>query len=79
MISRRFLKTDRLEIAGRTYTVDYFEGTTERGTYRYSSELALGPGDRVILDGGSLSDLEWRVARVISATLDSRRLTHADA
>jgi hypothetical protein len=74
MFSRKLIKTDRIEIEGRAYTVDYFEATTERGTHRYSSETVLGPGDRIIVDGSSLGALECRVARLMPATLYSRLL-----
>jgi hypothetical protein len=74
MLSRQLIKTDRIEIEGRAYTVNYFEATTERGTHRYSSETVLGPGDRIIVDGSSLGALECRVARLMPATLYSRML-----
>ena len=72
MLSRKLVKTDQIEIEGRAYTVDYFEATTGHGTPRYSSEMVLGPGDRIIVDGSSLGTLEWRVARLMPATLYSR-------
>ena len=74
MLFRTLVKTDEIEIEGHTYTVRFYEATTPRGTRRYSSELVLGPGDRIIVDGSSLGDLEWRVARFIPATLYSRAL-----
>ena len=64
----------RLRSTDERISVDYFEATTERGTQRYSSEMVLGPGDRIIVDGSSLSALEWRVARLMPATLYSRML-----
>ena len=79
MLSRRLIKTEQIEIDGQTYTVDYFEATTERGTQRYSSETILGPGDRIIVDGSSLGMLEWRVARLMPATLYSRLLARTAA
>ena len=79
MFSRRLVKTDRIEIESQTYTVEYFEATTERGRQRYSCEMVLGPGDRIIVDGSSLGDLEWRVARLMPATLHSRMLARAAA
>ena len=79
MTSRKLIKSDRIEIEGRAYTVDYFEATTDRGTQRYSSEMVLGPGDRIIVDGSSLGALEWRVARLIPATVYSRVLARAAA
>ena len=74
MRARKLVKSDWIEIDGRAYLVDYFEGTTEHGTPRYSSEMVLGPGDRIIVDGSSLSALEWRVARLMPATVYSRAL-----
>lgn len=71
---RTLVKTGEIEVGGRTYTINYFETITPRGTQRYSSELALGPGDLIIVDGRSLGDLEWRVARLVPATLYSRAL-----
>lgn len=79
MVSRKLVKTDHIEIDGHAYTVDYFEGITERGTQRYSSEMVLGPGDRIIVDGSSLGALEWRVTRLMPATVYSRALARAAA
>ena len=78
MRARKLVKSDSIEIDGRAYLVDYFEGTTEHGTPRYSSETVLGPGDRIIVDGSSLSALEWRVARLMPATVYSRTLARDD-
>jgi hypothetical protein len=74
MLRQTLVKTDQIEIEGQAYTIRYFEGTTRRGTHRYSSELVLGPGDRIIFDESSLGALEWRVARLTPATLYSRAL-----
>jgi hypothetical protein len=79
MVSRRLVKTDQLEIEGRAYTVEYFEATTARGTRRFTSETVLGPGDCIIVDGSSLGTLEWRVARLMPATIFSRILARAAA
>ena len=68
------VKTEEIEVEGRAFIVYYFEGRTERGKQRYSSELALGPGDRIIVDGNSLCDLECRLPRLMPATLRSRAL-----
>jgi hypothetical protein len=74
MLFRTLVKTDATEVNGRSYTINYFEATTPRGTQRYCAEVVLGPGDLIIVDGSSLGDLEWRVARLVPATLDSRAL-----
>ena len=41
--------------------------------------VVLGPGDRIIVDGSSLGALEWRVARLMPATVYSRALARAAA
>jgi len=74
MKSQRLIKTDELKVGGRAYAVRYFETETVRGTLRYSSELALSPGDRIILDGSSLTEVESKVARLVAATIYSRVL-----
>jgi hypothetical protein len=48
MVLRRLVKSDEIQFEGRRFAVEYFETTTARGTARYSSELVLGPGDRII-------------------------------
>jgi hypothetical protein len=74
MLFHKLIKTEEIEIEGQTYGVQYFETKTMRGTRRYSSELVLGPADRIIFDGNSLSDLESRVERLVPATIYSRML-----
>jgi hypothetical protein len=74
MLYRKLIKMDEIGIEGRTYPVQYFEATTVRGTQRYSSELVLGPADRIIFDGSSLSEVEARMARLVPATVYSRVL-----
>ena len=79
MPTRTLIKTGEINVDGRAYPINYFEVTTPRGTRRYCSELVLGPGDRIIVDGSSLGDLEWRVARLMPATVYSRTLARIDA
>ena len=79
MSARRLVKTGEITVDGRAYALRYFEVTTPRGMRRYSCELRLGPGDCIIVDGRSLGDLEWRVARLMPATVYSRSLVRIDA
>jgi hypothetical protein len=74
MLFHRLVKTDELQVDGHAYSVRYFENETARGTLRYSSELLLGPADRIILDGNSVTALESKVARLVPATIYSRLL-----
>jgi hypothetical protein len=71
---RTLVKTDALAVDHLTVTVRYFELRTLRGARRYSAEILLGPADRIILDDDSVTNLETRAARLVPATLYSRRL-----
>jgi len=74
MSTSTLVRTDQIEVGGRTYSVRYFETMTDRGTVRYSSEVVLAPADRIILDGSSLFALESKVIRLVPATIYSRLL-----
>jgi hypothetical protein len=71
---RTLVKTDTLFADEISVTVRYFELRTLRGARRYSAEIVLGPADRIILDDDSVPNLEARAARLVPATLYSRRL-----
>ena len=71
---RTLVKTDALSVADQTVAVRYFELRTMRGARRYSAEILLGPGDRIILDDDSVVNLEARATRLVPATLYSRLL-----
>ena len=71
---RKLVKTGEIEIDGRNYVVRYFELRTARGARRYSCEVLLEAADRIIVDDDSLTSLESRVARLVPATVYSRRL-----
>ena len=76
---RMLVKTDAIDLGPLLVAVRYFELRTQRGTRRYSAEIVLGPDDHVILDDDSMATLEARAARLVPATLYSRRLARATA
>ena len=76
---RTLIKTTALAVDNHEVAVRYFELRTERGARRYSAEILLGPGDRIILDDDSVTNLETRAARLVPATLLSRMLARATA
>jgi hypothetical protein len=76
---RVLIKTAALPIDGRLVDVRYFELRTLRGMRRFSAEILLGPGDRIILDDDSMTNLETRATRLVPATLLSRMLARATA
>ena len=71
---RTLVKTEQVAVEDQFYPVRYFEQRTVRGLRRYSAEILLGPGDRIILDDDSVPNLEARAARLVPATLYSRML-----
>ena len=71
---RTLLKTDALVIDDHTFPIRYFEQRTLRGARRYSAEIVLAPGDRIILDDDSVTNLETRTTNLVPATLYSRLL-----
>ena len=76
---RTLIKIDDVAVGPDTYRVRYFEQETERGALRYAAEILLAPGDRIILDGDSLANLEARTARLVPATVYSRSLARVTA
>lgn len=58
----------------QTFSVRYFEVRTMRGARRYSAEITIAPGDRVILDDDSVPNLETRANCLVPATIYSRVL-----
>jgi hypothetical protein len=76
---RTLVKTADIEADGRTYVASYFELQTARGTRRFTCEIVLTAPDRIIVDDDSLTSLELRVARLVPATLASRRLAAGPA
>jgi hypothetical protein len=71
---RTLVKTEAVAVESQTVSVRYFELRTLRGARRYSAEILLGPGDRVILDDDSVTNLETRTSRLVPATVYSRML-----
>jgi hypothetical protein len=76
---RMLVKTETLRDQNEEVDVRYFEIRTLRGLRRFSAEIALSPGDRIILDDDSLTNLEARAVRLMPATLYCRRLAKTTA
>jgi hypothetical protein len=71
---RKLIETTHIEVDETEYVAHYFEQKTARGTRRYSCEVVLDAGDRIILDDDSMTSLEAKVARLAPATVYSRAL-----
>ena len=73
------LNSDAVAVEDKTVPVRYFELRTLRGARRYSAEILLGPGDRIILDDDSVTNLEARTMCLVPATIYSRMLARSTA
>jgi hypothetical protein len=71
---RKLLQTGHIDVDGRMYVAHYFELKTARGARRYSGEIVLDAGDRIILDDDSMMSLEANIARLAPATIYRRAL-----
>ena len=71
---RKLVATVDVNIDGRTYVMHYYEHRTARGARRFSCEVLLDAGDRVIVDDDSMTSLESKVMRLAPATVYSRAL-----
>ena len=72
---RTLVKTDAIAaLDDQSVAVRYFELRTMRGARRYSAEIVIAPGDRIILDDDSVSNLEARANCLVPATIYSRVL-----
>jgi len=71
---RKLLETGQIDVDGRAFVAHYFELRTARGARRYSAEIVLDGGDRIILDDDSLTSLQTKIARLAPATIYSRAL-----
>ena len=71
---KTLVKTDAVGHDDQTFAVCYFELLTTRGRRRYSAEIVIAPGDRIILDDDSVLNLEARASCLVHATVYSRAL-----
>jgi hypothetical protein len=76
---RKLLNTGQIEVEGRVFAAHYFEQKTARGGRRFSCEIVLDAGDRVILDDDSVTSLQAKIARLAPATIYSRALASKSA
>ena len=68
----KLVKTDRMEVDGRSCDLRYYERQTLRGGRRFSCDVLLGDTGRIIVDDDSLAGLEMRIRHLVPATIYSR-------
>ncbi|HWK09675.1 MAG TPA: hypothetical protein VNR64_06475 [Vicinamibacterales bacterium] len=71
---RTLVQTESIDVDGRSYVAHFFERKTSRGTRRYTCEIVLPGGERIIVDDDSMSSLSTKIARLAPAMMYSRRL-----
>ena len=76
---RKLLYTGQIDVDGRVFAAHYFEQKTARGGRRFSCEVVLDAGDRIILDDDSVTSLQAKIARLAPATIYSRALASRGA
>ncbi len=69
---RKLVETQSINLNGELFEVHYYRNTSARGDVTYSSEIAFGIYDRMVLDDVSLNRLRDRVSLVFPAALYSR-------
>jgi len=76
---RKLLHTVQIDVNGGAYVAHYFEQKTARGARRFSCEVVLDAGDRIIIDDDSITSLQAKIARLAPATIYSRALASKSA
>ena len=76
---RTLVKTEGFAVEDLTISVRYYELRTLRGARRYSAEIMLGPGDRIIVDDDTMTNLEAKTACLVPASVYSRMLARVTA
>jgi hypothetical protein len=71
---RTLVQTEHIDVEGHSCVAHFFVRTTTRGAQRYSCELLLKDGERIILDDDSLASLSTKVARLAPAMVYSRAI-----
>jgi hypothetical protein len=71
---RKLIESKYLEVEGKRFQTHYFELRTARGARRFSCEVLIAAGDRIIIDDDSMMSLQAKVARLAPATIYSRAL-----
>lgn len=71
---RKLLQSGQIDVDGELYVAHYFEHKTARGSRRFSCEVVLDAGDRIIIDDDSLTSVQAKIARLAPATIYSRVL-----
>ena len=74
---RTLVQTERIDVEGRSCVAHFFARKTTRGARRYTCEIVLPDGERIILDDDSMMSLSTKVARLAPAVMYSRALAVA--
>ena len=76
---RTLVQTELIDVDGYSYVAHFFARKTTRGARRYTCEIVLPDGERIILDDDSMTSLSTKVARLAPAMMYSRALAVASS
>ena len=71
---RTLVQTELIDVEGCSCVAHFFARKTARGARRYTCEVVLPGGERIILDDDSMTSLSTKVARLAPAMMYSRAL-----
>ena len=67
-------KTKVMEVSNLGYELKFYEDCNARGEILNFLEVCMPFGDRIILDGENMEELEKRLRRILPVALQSRRM-----
>jgi hypothetical protein len=74
---RTLVQTEMIDVEGHAFVAHFFARKTARGARRYTCDIVLPNGERIILDDDSMTGLSTKVTRFAPALLYSRTLAPA--
>jgi len=69
-------KTKVMEISDSGYELKFYEDFNANGKILNFLEVSMPFGDRIILDGENMEELEKRLMRILPAALISRKIVY---
>lgn len=69
----KLIGIEKTNINGADYEIRYYRNTGLKGSPSFSSEVNIGPSDKVILDDRSMARLKYKVDLVLPASIYNRR------
>jgi hypothetical protein len=68
----KLIKLEKINIDGSDYEIRYFRNINSNGNTSFTSEVAIGLKDKIILDDDSIGSLKHKVNLILPVSLWSR-------